>query len=295
MAQLPPPVVQTTYGYSYLDTVLHARASGNEVVSNTFSRLLYMGKLASAAGGGGGGKGGGGAAAAAASLSACTAELTDLHERSLSAEVSGLLVVQPLSFWALVEGPPECMAALVRALVADSQRPGSRVQPGAVRVVANVEDVTSSAFRGFFARKYTPPPEGMGAAAVAAETEDAHPVSAAGPVYRALVDMGQAVLEAAGEGDTQQLLAALEEKHAAALPSDERVQALAAATKVGARALRGGKKKPPPTHTLNLTHPLPTHPRSFLRFQSGSASSRAGLILSSLCKHTKTFFFHSHT
>ena len=53
-----PLVVPTAYGYSYLDTVLHARAQNTEVVFNTFSRLLYAGRLA--APGGGGGKGGGG-------------------------------------------------------------------------------------------------------------------------------------------------------------------------------------------------------------------------------------------
>jgi hypothetical protein len=250
----PPPVVPTAYGYSYLDSVLHARARGTEVVVNTFTRLLYMGKLASSGGGGPAGKGGG-AAAASASLAACAAELTDLHVRAVSAELSGLLVVQPLSFWAMVEGPPECVAALVRALKADSQRAGSRIVPGAVRVVAHVEDVPGSAFRGFFARKFTPPPEGMGAAAVAAEVEDAHPVAAALPVYRALVNMGQAVLAAAGEGDTQPLLAALEEKYASALPSDERVQALAAASKVRLRHRSG---PPPHTHAHHaLAEPPP--------------------------------------
>ena len=278
MAAQQQQQVQTTlptgYGYSLLDSVLHSRVVQGRVRS-TATRVMYCGRLAAAAGGpaaaaGGGGRAGGGGSAAAgaqaAAAAAALSELTELHSAALRPTVSGCLFALPQSFWAVAEGPPEDVAALLAAVAEGAARAGSRVAGGVVRVVAHVEDVPEQAFQGFFFRRHSPSADALGAAALAAEMEEAHPVASAVPTFRAIVEMGHALHQKSAEGDSRALLTAVvEEQYAASLPSDERVQALTGASKVrlpaaGPRPVspRARARARPPLPTLTPPPPIPT-------------------------------------
>ena len=273
MAQTIP----TGYGYSLLDSVLHSRVVNGRVRS-TATRVMYVGRLAGAASGGGvGGKGSGAAAsggasgAVAAAQAAALSELTELHSAALRPLVSGCVFVLPQSFWAVVEGPPEDVGALLRHIAEATSRPGSRVAGGVVRVVAHVEDVPEQAFQGFFFRRHNPSADGLGAAALAAEMEEAHPVASAVPTFRAIVEMGHALHQKSAEGDSRALLTAIvEEQFSASLPSDERVQALSGASKVRAPSCRPQMLPLPPLtlqRTRHLAPPVPPH--SFPSYRTG--------------------------
>lgn len=268
----PPPIIPTGYGYSFLDTVLHLR-SRDGVVANTVSRLFIVAKVLGGAGKGGAGAGGAvvgvgagasasspgspalvtAAAAPAAAWSAsvyadAAAELSDVHslffERnpSTAAEVTGLAVAQNGSFWTVVEGPPEAVVGLGAALQAAAERPGSRL--GHPRVAASVEDCPVRAWGPLAVRSISLAADSQAAAALAAEFEDAHPATAVVPTYRAIVDLGFDILDTVDRGEARNaLLDSLASRFAASLPSDERVQALATASKVS------------PPYPLTLTQP----------------------------------------
>jgi hypothetical protein len=228
----------TGYGFSLLDSVLHHRVQRGSVRA-THTRVMYCGKLASAepvGKGVGGAKGGAGGAASAlaASQAAALQELSDLHGAALRPDtLSGCLFVLPQSFWAVVEGPPEDVGALLKHIAEVTSRPGSRVAGGVVRVVAHVEDVPEHAFEGFYFRPHNPSADTMGAAALATEMEESHPVATAVPTFRAIVEMGHALKQKSVEGDSRALLTpAAVAEFAASLPSDERIQALSGASKV---------------------------------------------------------------
>ena len=146
-----------------------------------------------------------------------------MHSAALSPLLSGCVFVLPQSFWALVEGPPEDVGSLLRHVLGAVSQPGSRVAGGVVRIVAHVEDVPEQAFHGFFCRRHNPSADSQGAAALAAEVEEAHPVASCVPTFRAIVEMGHALRQKSPEGDSRAVMApVVEEQFAASLPSDER-------------------------------------------------------------------------
>jgi hypothetical protein len=239
------PLVPTGYGYSLLDTVLFARSP------DTYTRVMLVGKLSGpppppqtvAQGGKAQASGGGGGAAQASALS----DLSGVFASGMPAGVTGALFVLPLSFWAVVEGTPEEVVCLLRHLSSDAAAvvaaagagtslgaPLLRYHAGGARVVAHVEDVPTRAFAGFHARKHSPPPDTTGLAALATECEETSPVAFATPVFHAIVEMGHALLRNSPEGSRALLGGGIEDSFGAALPSDERVQALAGASKVSA-------------------------------------------------------------
>lgn len=237
------PLIPTGYGYSLLDTVLFARSP------ETYTRVLLVGKLTGPPSSGAsnppqGGKsqaasgGGGGGGSGSASQSSALSDLSGVFASGMPPGVTGALFVLPLSFWAVVEGSPEEVVCLLRHLSADASAAVAtqgasplRYHAGGARIVAHVEDVPTRAFAGFHARKLTPPPDTTGLAALATECEETNPVAFATPVFHAIVEMGHALLRNSPEG-SRALLGGIEDTFAAALPSDERVQALAGASKV---------------------------------------------------------------
>jgi len=246
------PLVPTGYGYSLLDTVLFARSP------DTYTRVMLVGKLSGPppapvaqggkAQGGGGGGGGGGSGIGGAAQTSALSDLSGVFASGMPAGVTGALFVLPLSFWAVVEGTPEEVVCLLRHLSSDAAAavgvvpslgappPSSslRYHAGGARVVAHVEDVPTRAFAGFHARKHSPPPDTTGLAALATECEETSPVAFATPVFHAIVEMGHALLRNSPEGSRALLKKGIEDSFGAALPSDERVQALAGASKVSA-------------------------------------------------------------
>jgi hypothetical protein len=228
---LPSPVVATGAGYSLLDSVLRAQQRGG-VVSNSFSRLLLVGRVS---GGSGGTKGG----ASASALEAASGIIESFVRArgDVASETTGLCAVQATSYWALLEGPPEDVVSLMRAFVAEADAP-QNARLGAPRVIAHVEDVPTRAFGPLSVVALTLPPDALAPASLAAEFDDAHPVAITVPIYRAVLGAGSDIEDAVARGDATRaaLLGKASERYASVLPSDERVVALAAASKV--RALR---------------------------------------------------------
>ena len=224
------PVVATGAGYSLLDTVLRAQQRGG-VVSNSFSRVLLVGRVLVSGGGGGGTKGG----ASASALEAVTFIIGSFAQArgDVAAETTGLCAVQATSYWALLEGPPEDVISLVRSFVAEADI-AQNARLGQPRVIAHVEDVPSRAFGPLSVVALSLPPDALAPASLAAEFEDAHPVAITVPIYRAVLSMGSEIEDSVARGDATRagLLAKASEKYASVLPSDERVVALAAASKV---------------------------------------------------------------
>jgi len=157
--------------------------------------------------------------------------LAALFSGGLSKSISGGLFVNQLSFWAVVEGTPEEVVSFIHHLNANAA-PGSRITQGSFRVATHVEDVPSRAFSGFIFRKLNLPADPLGVAALASEFEDSHPCSFVNPIYHGIVEMGYALIKSSPDG-SRALLGNIEESFGANLPSDEKVQALAGATKVG--------------------------------------------------------------
>ena len=243
------PIIPTGYGYSYLDSVLHLR-SRDGVVANTVTRLFLIGKVVGSVGGGGVIKNAtasslsSSSSSSSASADAAAAELLDIQSRffdqnpSTAAEVTGLTVSQNGSFWTVVEGPPEAVVGLGTAIQQAADRIGSKLGPP--RVALALGDCPVRAWGPLAVRSVALAADSQAATALAAEFEDAHPATAVVPTYRAIVDLGFDILDTIDRGETRnQVLDTLASRFAASLPSDERVQALAAASKVR-REERGG-------------------------------------------------------
>jgi hypothetical protein len=207
MTELQPLYDTAGAGLSLLDTILHTRVNLDGVVSRTVSRVVYVCKYSS---------------------TASPADLCEQQAQLLSdsdPEATGLLVIQPKSFWGILESSPETVAALMRWMAAEMSptasaaagRPEPRVK--SCRIVCQIEDCPTRGFGPWSYRSMVLPPS---ADTVAFDPENASPVQFSASVYQSIMQVGKACLEG-GPG----VLDLLSERFSSFLPSDDRVCALA--------------------------------------------------------------------
>lgn len=184
-------------GLSLLDSTLHSRMTDTGVVAPTCTTIMYVGKLPPGM---------------------APQEVCDFHATTLAdidREVTGLLIVQAGSFMGVVETSPEHVASLLREM----QRTFGASLP--LRVVGFTEDVPMKRFPGWSYCSVSLP----GEAAVDIESESA--ASLCSTLYRTIIHVGKEIRDSGAPAHTQ-----LQERFAQYLPSDERVQALAASEKL---------------------------------------------------------------
>jgi len=173
MTELQPLYDTAGAGLSLLDTILHTRVSLEGVVSRTVTRLLYACKYSSGA---------------------SPQELCEHQAQLLSdadPEATGLLLVQPTSFWGFVETSPETVAALLRWIDSELTRTDGEGRLRSCRVIVQIEDCPSRAFGPWSYRSLMLPPE-SGVIDLDAQS----PVALSSQFYNTAVSIGAAVLEA---------------------------------------------------------------------------------------------------
>jgi hypothetical protein len=173
MTELQPLYDTAGAGLSLLDTILHTRVSLEGVVSRTVTRLLYACKYSSGA---------------------SPQELCEHQAQLLSdadPEATGLLLVQPTSFWGFVETSPETVAALLRWIDSELPRADGEGRLRSCRVIVQIEDCPSRAFGPWSYRSLMLPPE-SGVIDLDAQS----PVALSSQFYHTAMSIGAAMLEA---------------------------------------------------------------------------------------------------
>lgn len=155
--------------------------------------------------------------------------------RLVSRLVAGLMVLQTGSFFTLIEAAAETVIALLRAVEAEVNRQGGgRITD--VRIVGFTEDCPRRVFGPWSYRSVVLPPEAGAESSVEAEP----PVTQCSSLFRSIMQVGAHMMDGLPQGqqvDMQAVLDQLQERWGSFLPSDERLQAMAASDRVRLRNL----------------------------------------------------------